>query len=263
MRVVSWDEEPPLAEVDVAATIGAFDGMHLGHQNLLNAIKAQGKLGYRSMVISFAENPKKALAPRAFPGEISTLRQKTEYLAGLGVDTLLLVEFTPAFQRMDGGLFLERLRRDYRLRKLVIGENARIGRSAKMDSGEIVKAALALGIEADILPTLSLDGVRVSSSAIRALIGQGKLDQASRYLGHLFELDISAWKAEPLPGGELRLTSPRLGQVLPPEGLYPVELVSSGASGAGETRLRIAFRGECCQLYVERADGLPTGLRFV
>jgi riboflavin kinase / FMN adenylyltransferase len=161
VRAVAGDRlgtSDPAVVYDRVATIGVFDGIHLGHQRILRGIIGNNSAQTVSLVVTFSDNPKRLLRGAAFPGEISTLAQRLEYFEAAGVGETLLIDFSPEFQRLDGKSFLSRLFSEYRVRKFLIGENARIGRNAQMGSMEILKTSLGLGIEADIVPTLSVEG---------------------------------------------------------------------------------------------------------
>lgn len=264
MRVLSWEAGraeagPAVDDRERAATIGVFDGIHLGHQRILRGITAHNSAHETSMVVTFTDNPKRLLRGASFPGEISTLAQRLEYFEAVGVDETLLIDFTQEFQRLDGKTFLGRLFTEYRVRKFLIGENARIGRNAQMGSLEILKTSLGLGIEADIVPTLSVEGEKLSSSAVRSLIQAGKLKQAARLLGRPFVVDLRGWEREGEMGRIRLRQGPASYQLLPPDGEYPVTW------GGLETENRVVLTrgGGRGIISLPSADVLPTELHFV
>jgi FAD synthase len=264
VRVLSWEKgraesDPALDERSRAATIGVFDGIHLGHQRILRGITAVNSAQESSLVVTFTDNPKRLLRPSSFPGEISSLAQRLEYFEAAGVEETLLINFTPEFQRLDGKTFLARLFSEYRVRKFLIGENARIGRNAQMGSLDILKTALALGIEADIVPTLSVEGEKVSSSAVRDLILAGRLKQAASFLGRPFSLDLRGWEREGESGRIRLLQGPQAHQLLPPDGEYPVRAAVAGLEAVAV----LAHAGNRRQITLVPADVLPMELCFV
>lgn len=228
MNVLSWEEftggyAPP---TPLAAAVGVFDGLHAGHRALIGRVL--GRHGLLKGVVTFRDNPKKVLRPATFHGQLSTLAQRLEELASLGVELCVLIDFSGDFSKLAGRKFLSLLRENGDLRYLAVGADFRCGHRLDTGAEEIRGFYAAFGVEAEILQPLLWAGHPVSSSRIRKSIAEGRLEDATAMLGRAYEIDLrSATRA-----GESALPfspAPEDGQVLPPQGAYRVLAESAGA----------------------------------
>lgn len=263
MRILEWDDfvcsSYPGRERGYSGSIGSFDGVHLGHQALLRTIVERADGLDASIVITFKENPKRVLRPDRYPGDISTLSQRLERLESCGIGICVLIAYDLAFGRKSGREFLDILIDRTGLARLVMGQNARIGAHAAMDSAKAVEYAGKRGVTAEILPSLLRAEGLVSSSRIREEIGKGNLKAAEGLLGYPYELDLSGWKARMDCAVAVLEIEPKT-RLLPPIGRYGVECLGDGGKwspalmeiGDAEAILKPAIGG-----------GLPQRLRFV
>jgi riboflavin kinase / FMN adenylyltransferase len=264
MKTVSWDEfldtGYPGNHSGYAASIGSFDGVHLGHLRLLETLTARARDGLDgSAVITFRDNPKRILRPEMYLGDISSLRQRLERIAGAGIDLCVLIDYDQHFGAMTGMRFLDILRTRTRLGCLVMGQNARLGINASMDAVAAVAYAKEMGVDAQTLPSLVLDGKIVSSSRIRNTVISGDTAEAGRMLGYPYELDLEGWRIEG-KGADFELNAPEKRQILPRSGAFEVEWLDQGGTWrkAG-LEMRNASRG----MRLFGVHGLPSRLRFV
>ena len=181
MRIVDWRdlEKTPLVGPS-ALTCGVFDGVHRGHRALIQRVTARG---LQSVVVTFRVPPARLLRPDALLREITTLDEKSALLAGLGVDTLILVDFSPAFRACEGAAFIQELVRRTTARALVIGEDFKCGHDGAFRAAAIASLCAELGVEVEIVPPVLDEGRPVSSSRIRAALNAGERDTAERLLG--------------------------------------------------------------------------------
>jgi riboflavin kinase/FMN adenylyltransferase len=231
VKVLSWEElvGGRLSGLPFAATIGVFDGLHIGHRALVSRIL--GEDGLVSAVLTFAENPKRLLSPSTYQGGLSTLRQKLELIESMGVDYGVLIDFSGDFSKLPGRLFLSILRDCGELRYLAVGSNFRCGRGLDTDA-EGIRDFCGDSIGVELLDPVKWAGSEVSSSRIRKAILEGRLDEAARMLGRPYEIDLR--DAEISQTG---LAAPRGDQALPPRGVYEASLASD--SGRGRSELRV------------------------
>ena len=166
------------------ATIGSFDGVHLGHRHLIECVKKQAQLqGMASAVVTFTCHPLQVLAPHAPLELLMTTEQRLEALSQLGVDTIFLTPFTPALAALTARDFATLLQRQCGVNTLVLGFNHRFGSdhgaSLRHDDATlpVVTASEYAGSEAP-----------VSSSIVRRLLHDGRVAQAAAKLGHPHEL---------------------------------------------------------------------------
>jgi riboflavin kinase/FMN adenylyltransferase len=264
MKTVTWEEFLSNATErngdGYAASIGSFDGVHLGHRRLLETLKERSHAAMvASVVITFRENPKRILRPDHYQGDISSLRQRLERLGGSGIDICVLIDYDRKFGAMTGTEFLDVLKERTGLLNLVMGQNAKLGMHAAMDSAQAIEYAKKLGIAAEIVPSLVLADRAVSSSRIRGAVISGSLAEAAELLGYPFELDIEGWKIlETL--GFRKLESPQKTQIMPPKGRYAIEYAGQGE--IWKTAM-LDVCGDAPGLALVGADGLPSRLRFV
>ncbi|MCX7025807.1 MAG: FAD synthetase family protein [Spirochaetes bacterium] len=224
MRIITWQEIekglPPVGK-DVSATIGVFDGLHLGHVELVKRIQAGTPPGSRCAV-TFRDNPKKNLRPESYQGCIFTLPQKLEALAALGVDICVLIDFSDDFSKMSGNEFLSVLTRGLHPSRVVIGHDFRCGHQLSTDARGVAVLLSTQGIRTEIVDAIVRDGVIVSSSGIRRAIAEGRLPDAERMLGKPYSIDIGSASTARF-ADRIRILD--TAQVLPPVGRYDVVAV--------------------------------------
>ncbi len=167
------------------ATIGNFDGVHLGHQAILRQLAARGReLGRPSLVMTFEPHPQEFFARETKPARLARLREKLAALAEAGVDRVLVARFDARLAAMSaedfiGDLLVAKLGVEY----LVIGDDFRFGKGRAGDFGLLERAGAACGFEVAHTPTFVVDGARVSSTRVREVLADGELALAARLLG--------------------------------------------------------------------------------
>ncbi|MDR1466232.1 MAG: FAD synthetase family protein [Treponema sp.] len=183
MEILDWDafiineEKSPFA-----ATIGVFDGVHRGHQVLIERAVRQRE---RPTVITFRQNPKRALAHQGGRDVIS-LEEKLDILEKMGIIRVILIDFSETFSKMEGQVFIEALL-DRGLSFLAVGENFRCGYHRNIGVEVIRRVMAERGVEIDIVPPVLLDGRLISSSMIREAITRGDFSFVSTALGREFK----------------------------------------------------------------------------
>lgn len=264
MKTISWEEflesGYPGGGKGYAASVGAFDGVHLGHLRLLRTLEERSSRGCgASAVITFRDNPKRILRPAEYPGDISSLRQRLARIEAAGIELCVLIDYDVRFGEMTGEAFLELLRKRTGLACLVMGQNARLGSNASMDARGAVDFAKAMGVDALSLPSLVLEGIAVSSSRIRLAVRDGDFAEAARLLGYPFELDLDGWVKRP-KGSGLELDAPRKRQILPASGSFGIQWREEGGDWRNGG---LSMLGEGSGMVLHGADGLPSRIRFV
>ena len=185
----------PLRQTDLprgcVATIGNFDGMHIGHQQIVRGVVQQAQTtGRPSAVITFHPHPLSIVAPDRVPRQILTLAQKEELLREMGVDALLVVPFSHEFSRWTAGRFID----EFLVSALDVKE-VRIGRDFCFGAGregnlEILAAAgERAGFDVLGLGDVRIRGIRVSSSIVRDAIAKGAMHTVNLALGRTYFID--------------------------------------------------------------------------
>lgn len=190
MKTVYWGEgEFRLARSVV--TIGNFDGIHIGHQEILERGRAiAGERGIPLVVISFEPHPGKVLCPQKAPEIINTERQKRELLRQQGVDYYFVIRFSPEFSRMEPETFLNMiLVESLGVEHVLVGADFVFGRKRSGNVEFMKHFGSGHGYSVDPVPQVSLDGEVVSSSGIRSLLKNGKIRKANRFLGRYYYME--------------------------------------------------------------------------
>jgi riboflavin kinase/FMN adenylyltransferase len=185
----------PLRQTDLprgcVATIGNFDGMHVGHQQIVRGVIERARaLGRPSAVITFHPHPLSIVAPDRVPKQILTLAQKEELLRAMGVDALLVVPFTHEFSRWTADRFIEEfLVGALRVVEVRIGRDFCFGAGREGNLARLSAAGERLGFDVMGVEDVKIRGMRVSSSIVRDAIAKGALRAVTAALGRTYFVD--------------------------------------------------------------------------
>ncbi|MDQ4075010.1 MAG: bifunctional riboflavin kinase/FAD synthetase [Chloroflexota bacterium] len=165
-------------------TIGNFDGIHRGHQALIEHIMERAEaLGVKSGVVTFDPHPATVLKPTGAPPLLTTLEEKIALLEGLGLDLLVLLTFNRELMQTRAATFLERLNEGLQPRELWVGQDFAMGYKREGDVAFIQRWAEPRAIDVHPISLIEVDGEVISSSRIRALLAEGDVEDAARLLG--------------------------------------------------------------------------------
>lgn len=209
--------------------LGMFDGVHIGHQSIIRrAVELAHEKGGKAMVFTFSNHPLSVLAPRDLPPQIGSSLLRSHLIAELGVDILMAVPFTKQLAQRSPEAFLAMLRDYFAPRCVVTGPNYTFGSRGKGTHRMLLRDAEAYGFTAEICPAVLLGGRTVSSTRIRALLQQGKLDEARACLGRPFTVLDRVIHGERrgrtlgFPTANLAITD---AQVMLPNGVYATRVL--------------------------------------
>jgi riboflavin kinase/FMN adenylyltransferase len=179
---------PAAAADHVALTIGNFDGVHRGHQAMLTRlVEAATDLDLPAAVLTFEPQPREFFAREQAPARLSTLRDKLEQFAALGVERVCIARFNAALAGLAAERFIDQvLVRGLGTRWVLVGADFRFGRGRSGDLALLRASARTFSVEA--MPTVSVDGERASSSAVREALARGELERAARILGRPYAI---------------------------------------------------------------------------
>jgi riboflavin kinase/FMN adenylyltransferase len=185
MKIFRHIEDQGLSMSGTVATVGNFDGVHLGHQALIrNTVEESKRLGYPSSVLTFEPHPLKILAPERAPLLILSYEDKMALLESLGVDIVVAQRFDREFANIAADEFVRRFLVDrLKIKKLWVGRDLRFGQGRKGGTDTLLRLAPGGGFEVGVLNPILLDGIRISSSRIRQLVEEGRVDEVRRMLG--------------------------------------------------------------------------------
>lgn len=176
---------PAVADVPVALAIGNFDGMHRGHRAIMDELCMRANaLGLAPSVMTFEPHPREFFAPDAAPARLTSLREKLELLEEAGVERVYLCRFDRAFSAITAQGFMQDILRRMDTQLILVGEDFRFGADRVGDIALLRNSGFAVGS----VPDVTVDGERVSSTAIRHALAAGDLTRAARLLGRPYSL---------------------------------------------------------------------------
>jgi len=165
-------------------TIGAYDGLHLGHQALLGRLAGHSRrLGLPAVLCTFEPLPREYLVPQDPPARLTSLRERWRILATQPVDYLWLLRFGGALRNLSGEAFAQLLARELQPRVVVVGHDFRFGKNGQGTVALLAEQGRHLGFEVDVQEPVLRDGERISSSAVRTALDRGDFASAERALG--------------------------------------------------------------------------------
>lgn len=172
------------------ATIGNFDGVHLGHQAVLAQLAMKGDvLGLPAVVITFEPQPFEYFVPEKAPARLTRFREKVEALRAFSIQQLCVLRFNQALARMSAEEFIQKLLVDgLNVRYLVVGDDFRFGRHRQGDFAMLQQAGKQHGFQVVNMHTFAIEHDRVSSTRIRDALREGDLEMAEKLLGRPYRM---------------------------------------------------------------------------
>jgi riboflavin kinase/FMN adenylyltransferase len=232
MRLIRSPGELQPAGKKICLAIGFFDGVHLGHQQIIRQTIADARQHEAiALVLTFDRHPNVVVAPARVPRLIYSLPQKLRAIESLGVDALLLLHFDKALSERPGEEFVRGLAREPGgIRSICVGANFAFGHKRSGNVELLRKMGGELNFAVHGLAAVALDGKAVSSTRIREAVAAGNLDAAGQMLGRAYSLAGTVQRGDAL-GHQLGFPTANLdvaGLVLPPNGVYAVHAETSG-----------------------------------
>ncbi len=171
------------------ATIGVFDGVHLGHRALVHQVLDRASLlGAASVAVTFTPHPEDVLRPESEIAHLATLDERLVLLKSLGLSEVVVLEFTPALSQLSPEQFLELLLARFRLRELWIGSDFALGHNRSGSPERLAAIGRERGFTVHQFPPVEIEGEPVSSSRIRRTLAAGRVEEAARLLGRPYRL---------------------------------------------------------------------------
>ena len=227
-------ERPRGLDSGSVITVGTFDGVHLGHHDILERLRRRAAAReLAAAIVTFRPHPLEVVNPSAAPMLLTPDDEQLEVLAAEGPLEVIVLPFTQELARLSAESFVVDLLRDrYRMRELVIGYDHGLGRGRQGDAAALRQIGAANEFDVDVVPaTLDGAGLPISSSMIRTFVAHGDLDRARDALGRAYGFSgvvvVGNQRGRDIgyPTLNIQLSSAR--KLLPPEGVYAVRARSA------------------------------------
>lgn len=234
-----------------ATTVGFFDGVHRGHQAVIRRVVEVGReRGLRSVVVTFDRHPREILTPGHVPLLLTSLRRKARLIESVGIETLVVLEFTQEFSRWAPEAFVERVLVDgLRTSHAAVGENFTFGHRAAGNLEILTRLGGVQGFQVEGVALLEIDGRPISSTSIREALAAGDLDWPETALGRRYVVEGTvvrgAGRGKGLGFPTANLLTPA-GIQLPGRGVYACRAVLDKGSWPAAVNVGInpTFGGE-------------------
>jgi len=234
VQIIRQATELPTNGRKVSLAIGVFDGVHLGHQQIIRQTLADARQHDGiALVVTFDRHPNAIVAPDRQPPLIYPLPQKLRTIESMGADALLLVEFNRAFSEQPGDVFIRNLTRDLgRVHSICVGADFVFGHKRSGNVALLRQLGSELHFHVHGMAALALDGAVVSSTRIRAAIQSADFDAVTQMLGRPYAISGTVVAGDRL-GHQLGFPTANLdvtGLVLPQNGVYVARATVAGAT---------------------------------
>lgn len=190
MKLLRGEQHCALYNNGIVATIGNFDGVHLGHQSLIKTLKAKAnELNLPLVLILFEPQPKEYFQKEQAPARLSTLREKLQALKTYGVDYVYCINFNSKLAHTSAKEFIDHyLVNLLKVRYLLVGDDFKFGTNREGDVRLLKEACSRERCEVHIYPELQIHEERISSTRVRTALQQGDLNLAAQFLGRTYSL---------------------------------------------------------------------------
>ena len=230
-------------------TIGTFDGVHMGHRQVIKKLISEAKaINGESVIITFHPHPRKIISSTILGIRlINTLDEKIELLDQLGIDNLVIVPFTDAFANQPAEEYVSNfLVKNFNPHTIIIGYDHRFGKDRKGDYGLLEKMAGTSGFRLMEIPKHVRDEIAISSTKIREALLEGKIETADALLGHEFFFSGTVVHGNKL-GKKLgyptaNLTIEDEEKIIPGDGIYAVYAALNNSGERMKGMMSIGFR---------------------
>jgi riboflavin kinase/FMN adenylyltransferase len=215
-RPARW-QQPVLA-------LGNFDGVHRGHAKILDRLKrVANERGATSVVMTFDPHPPRIVRPDKAPPLLMTKAQKLEAIAAAGISGTAIVRFTQGVSQWDPEMFVQRVLVDWlRVAEVWVGANFLFGRDRAGNFSTLRSLGQVYGFKAEKIDPIRYKDFVVSSTRVRRLVGEGRVDEAGALLGHQYYIDGTVMHGDGR-GRTIGFPTANLeteNELLPPHGVY-------------------------------------------
>ncbi|QQU03246.1 bifunctional riboflavin kinase/FAD synthetase [Myroides odoratus] len=223
----------------VVATLGTFDGVHIGHQMIIKKlVDAAKELDAESLVLTFFPHPRMVLKQDHGIRLLNTLEEKQELLAHLGLDNLVVQKFDLDFANLTAEEFVKQVLVDtFNISKIIIGYDHRFGKNRTADIHDLKRFGAFYGFEVEEISAQEIDHVSISSTKIRTALEEGNIALANEFLGHAYHFSGKVIHGKKLgrtlgfPTANFEISESY--KMIPQNGIYVVESEIEGEQVKG------------------------------
>lgn len=236
------------------ATLGFFDGVHLGHRFLIEQVINEARVtGLPSIVITFDRHPREVLHQDYQPELLTTLDSKLTLLEHTGVNRVVVLRFDETMAQLSAKDFMTRVLRDQlNVVKLVIGYDNRFGHNQSEGFDDYVQYGREMGMDVMHSSAFKLNGIEISSSVVRSFLKEGEIELANRCLGYPYTITgkvVDGYKIGRKMGyPTANLDTQSSGQLVPADGVYATKVcigdTENGLPGMTDIGTRPTFGGQ-------------------
>ena len=220
-------------------TLGTFDGMHVGHQAILNKLKLQKEFyGYETLVLTFFPHPRMVLKTDHKISLLNTIDERIKQIDQFGIDHLVVQEFTQEFANLSAEEFVKNVLVDqFNIGKIVIGYDHRFGKNRSADIHDLIEFGKKYHFDVEQISAKELDDVSVSSTKVRNALNQGDVGLAKTYLGYPYMVSGTVVLGKQLgrtigfPTANIQVAEDY--KLIPPIGVYVVGVTVKGTDYYG------------------------------
>lgn len=226
-------------------TIGTFDGVHLGHQKILQRLlENTDKPGLESLIITFAQHPRIVLNKDNTIQLLNTNEEKIALLDKAGIKNLVILDFNKALSELSGEEFVKSILVDkLRIKKIIIGYDHKFGKNRSSDIHDLVRFGKKYHFDVEQISAEEWNDITISSTKIRNAINNGDIELANQFLGYSFSFTGKVVKGKQLgrtigfPTANINVENS--SKILPKNGVYLVEGIWDGNSHKGMMNIGI------------------------
>jgi riboflavin kinase/FMN adenylyltransferase len=233
MEIIRGLEEFNESYPNTVMTIGNFDGLHLGHQKIINTvIKESEEINGTSMVVTFDPHPMKVLVPDREIKLLTTPKERARLMEAMGIHVLLCITFNQEFSHLHPDIFIEDiLVKKIGVKKIIVGQNYAFGKDRKGTTELLRRRGKKYGFSVKVVRNAKVNGEVASSSKIRSLLFTGQVFEASTFLGRAYSIEGNVIRGSGRGEKILHIPTANIttpNELVPREGVYAVRIGNRG-----------------------------------
>lgn len=253
----------------IIATLGVFDGVHLGHKKILKeVVKSAKKNNGESLAITFNFNPEKIISPDNSPQHLLTSCEKIKLIKQAGIDNVVVINFTSSFSKISAFDFVQKfLVQKFLVNEVIVGDNFRFGKDKKGNVALLKKIGKKIWVKVKVVQPVKFKGKVISSTRIRKALQNGNIEFANKMLGRNYKMDGIITKGTGI-GRKIGFPTANiksLHEAIPSKGVYAVRVfikkrVYSGMCNIGTRPTFMEIERDCPNFFVRKNGTVPIGI---